>query len=272
MSLWRLIGDSEFDGVTNMAMDEALLLSVRNSLDSAKVALPVIRFYSWQKPELSLGYGQHYNKFKDLTVPIVRRLTGGKAVLHLPTDYELTYSISCPSGTLLHDIGVRESYCLISKAFISAFNLAGVKIGFSEISGSGVGQVFGSEVCFSSAQKEEISVNGLKLIGSAQRRYSWGFLQQGSVVLNKDSGLTDSIFGSGTSDTFTSVNEFSNISVEEIKKNFLESLAALLDCSFEISTYSEEELLVVDSLVEEKYSNFNWTENKKYNRNSLIRL
>ena len=60
---------------------------------------PIIRFYGWNPPTLSIGYFQKVNKEIDLDrvknqgIGFVRRPTGGRGVLH---EHELTYSVIVP--------------------------------------------------------------------------------------------------------------------------------------------------------------------------------
>ncbi len=265
MSLWRLIGDSDLDGPLNMASDEALLLSFKDLSDargSSKEVLPVFRFYGWQEVELSLGYSQDFSSFENLDIPIVRRPTGGKAVLHLPKGGELTYSITCPRDSYLYKVGIKESYCQISKAFNAAFHQAGVEVDFSK-NFTGQTKSAISDSCFATLGIQEATVGGRKLVGSAQRRYSWGFLQQGSIVIGRDVSLYESIFGSGSGDSFCGLGEFSSITKEELKNQLLESFSELFKCSFERTTYTDEELLVRESLLENKYGSESWTVDKK---------
>src|SRR5262245_32066382 len=88
----RLIIDPPQKGAWNMAVDQALLES---AAASGGVAL---RFYQWSEPTLSLGYFQPIAARSEhppsLHSPVVRRASGGGAILH---DRELTYSIAAPS-------------------------------------------------------------------------------------------------------------------------------------------------------------------------------
>ncbi len=96
-SAWRLLTDPPATGAWNMAVDEALLDGV-----AAGIAPPTLRFYQWAPPCLSLGYFQPFDVVDvagclRLGVDVVRRPTGGRAILH---DRELTYSVALPRGLL----------------------------------------------------------------------------------------------------------------------------------------------------------------------------
>src|SRR4029453_4456714 len=94
-SPFRLLVTAPLDGAANMALDEALLLS-----RLAGEGPPTLRFFSWDPPTLSLGYGQPLEGPVDLAAAaqlglgVVRRPTGGSAILHEGPDLELTYSVT----------------------------------------------------------------------------------------------------------------------------------------------------------------------------------
>src|SRR5436190_510424 len=89
MQTWRFIETESCPGYINMAVDEALLDSY-----IANDSEPVLRFYRWEKPTLSLGRNQKVSEINlkgcnTEGIDLVIRPTGGKAVLH---DSEFTYS------------------------------------------------------------------------------------------------------------------------------------------------------------------------------------
>src|SRR6478672_8785960 len=82
MEAWRLIVDGSCDGPTNMAIDEAILEAVGRG-DTP----PTLRLFRWQPACLSLGYAQpaadaDMDRIKAHGWDIVRRMTGGRAILH----------------------------------------------------------------------------------------------------------------------------------------------------------------------------------------------
>src|SRR5437870_580846 len=99
---WRLLVDEALPGAVNMAIDEALLDSV------ARGGPPAIRFYTWRPATLSLGVNQPVGEVDReactrLGFDVVRRPTGGRAVLH---QHELTYSLAAPENDPLVSGGV----------------------------------------------------------------------------------------------------------------------------------------------------------------------
>lgn len=183
-STWRILSCEPAGGAWNMAVDEAVLESVTRG-DSR----PVLRLYRWQPPCLSLGYSQPVSdvdllKLKESGWEMVRRPTGGRAILH--TD-ELTYAVIAPlteeraAGTLL------ESYQRLSQALLRALQLLQVR---AEVQGDQTHPSPAAQadpaICFERPSSYEITVNNKKLIGSAQSRRYKGVLQHGSLPLSGD--------------------------------------------------------------------------------------
>ena len=179
---WRLLLESKPGcGAWNMAVDEAILEAV-----GRKESLPTLRLFSWQPACLSLGYAQPIHdvdleRLKEQGWDLVRRPTGGRAVLHVD---ELTYSVSGPideprlAGTVL------ESYNRIAAALVAALKRLGVPVQVHEQAVKGKGTV--NPVCFETPSTYEITVRGRKLIGSAQVRRKESMLQHGSLPLVGD--------------------------------------------------------------------------------------
>jgi len=182
-----------------MAVDEVLLDFVSRSSSSP---VTFLRFYQWKQPTLSIGYSQKVRKVVDIAfcqrrgIQVVRRPTGGKAVLH---DQELTYSVVSNDSDLfpIHDIS--GTYQLIAEALSSGLNLMGIQ---TVLAGSLASdrsnfqnQVFPQFACFAMSNHYEILWKNRKLIGSAQRRTQLGFLQHGSVLIEFDPELLAGTLG-----------------------------------------------------------------------------
>lgn len=180
MRQWRLITDEPTSGAANMARDEAILQAVTGG-----VSLPTLRLYAWSPACLSLGYGQRardvdFARLTERGWDIVRRPTGGRAILHTN---ELTYSVALRADDPLAEGGIIESYRRISMALAAALEMLGVGI---EANPKGEAESGSGAVCFDSTNHYEITVNGRKLVGSAQARRGGGVLQHGSLPLTGD--------------------------------------------------------------------------------------
>lgn len=175
----RVLNDPPLDGSMNMARDEALMTRVGTSQ-----SVPTLRLYKWDRPTISLGYFQHYADYESLpapagALPVVRRLTGGGAILH---DLELTYSIALRNSHPLLTHGPSRLYELAHDAVIetlASLGIPAVRCGTSDDSGAARGPFF----CFQRRHCYDVLVGGDKIAGSAQRRTRAAVLQHGSVVL-----------------------------------------------------------------------------------------
>ncbi|MBC7870430.1 MAG: lipoate--protein ligase family protein [Chitinophagaceae bacterium] len=181
MRQWHLIYDTPTDGIRNMAVDEAILTSVRTG-----EAPPTLRLYAWSPPYVSLGYGQSISdvdleRLDTLGWGLVRRMTGGKAILH--TD-ELTYSLALPASDEIAAGGIIESYRRISQALLAGLENLGLQ---SQADKKADDVKLTGAVCFESPSHYEITTSGgRKLIGSAQTRRKDGLLQHGTLPLCGD--------------------------------------------------------------------------------------
>lgn len=176
---WCLIYDPPAPGAANMRRDLEILEKVRGGGSP-----PVLRLYSWSPPALSLGRFQKTAAVADreecrrLGIDIVRRPTGGRAVLH---DRELTYSFAVPDVRSLIPAGVVPSYRFISRALLDAFTLLGIEAELSPDKKRDTGLAPGS--CFDAPSAYELRVQGKKVVGSAQMRRDGMLLQHGSILL-----------------------------------------------------------------------------------------
>ncbi len=179
---WRLILSPPTTGVVNMAIDEAILEGVAG--DSSP---PTMRLYAWDPACLSLGYAQPYRdvdqaRMQQLGWDLVRRSSGGRAILHTE---ELTYALIAPIENPHFPGGVLESYRYLSQGLAAALTSLGLdpetKIQDSDDDDSPL-----SPICFQIPSAYEITIEGKKLIGSAQVRRRGAVLQHGSLPLRGD--------------------------------------------------------------------------------------
>jgi lipoyl(octanoyl) transferase len=182
---WRLFQDGAGDAAWNMSVDEALLLE-------ACAAPPALRLYAWREPSVSLGLRQAepawLDRCKALGVPVVRRVTGGGAVLHAG---DLTYSVVAPLDAPELPRDLAGSYEWIRARLIRGLELAGLAAERSRAR-AGADRL---ELCFAGATGYEVELDGEKLVGSAQRRGGRAFLQHGSIRLADDTVLYRAISG-----------------------------------------------------------------------------
>lgn len=187
--LWKCIESGPGSGSFNMEYDER----IANQL-LAGDETPVLRLYRWEPWSISLGHNQEAAEIdekrckRDL-MDIVRRPTGGRAILHAE---ELTYSVAMiVEGGAETDSGggVLEVYKVVAEALVAGLKLFGVDVELQR-SQPAFGELYQSPTsvtCFTSSARYEIESNGRKLVGSAQRRYRQGarevVLQHGSILI-----------------------------------------------------------------------------------------
>lgn len=176
----RLIIYQTLNGLENMAMDENLLEEAIKSMSE-----PILRFYSWSEPTLSFGKNQQV--LQDSHLPAVRRITGGRALLH---DKELTYCFICHKDFLKNGESVIKSYEQISNSLILGFQELGLKLEFPEYKKVSTK----SGYCMNLATGSDLTYQGKKIIGSAQARKRDYILQHGSILIDYDKALLERIF------------------------------------------------------------------------------
>jgi lipoate-protein ligase A len=183
---WRFENTGVRSGVFNMEYDEALARALVEGTGN-----PTIRVYGWQPFAISLGWNQSIeeidvNKTSAAGIDVVRRPTGGRAILHAN---ELTYSVVMR----VHNKNILTVYEDISRALVAGLQELGAPVAIekSQPHFPSLYRSASAVACFSSTGRYEIKCNGRKLVGSAQRRYAAGggeevVLQHGSILLGSE--------------------------------------------------------------------------------------
>lgn len=123
---WRWIRDGAGEAAWNMAVDEAILEAVLSGAQP-----PTVRVYTWRSPAISLGRFQQIEQTVDLQrcrergISVVRRLTGGKAVLH---GHDLTLCVVAPLACFAPARSVIEVHHRILRPLVSALSRVGVRV------------------------------------------------------------------------------------------------------------------------------------------------
>jgi lipoate-protein ligase A len=183
---WRFENTGVRSGVFNMEYDEALARALIDGTGNS-----TIRVYGWRPIAISLGRNQSMdeidlNKTSVAEIDVVRRPTGGRAILHAN---ELTYSVVMQ----VKDKKVLTVYEDISRALIAGLQELGAPVAIekSQPYFPSLYRATSAVACFSSTGRYEIKCGGKKLVGSAQRRYSTVngeevVLQHGSILLGPE--------------------------------------------------------------------------------------
>ncbi len=197
-------------GMQNMQEDSNLLdFAIQNSLNE-----PIFRLYGWSPACVSLGRNQSDENVnaeycKQNNIDIVKRLTGGRALLH---DNEVTYAIILPASFLNNGETVINSYKEISNILINAFKYLGIEVEFPQ--NKKVSSKF--DYCMSISTGADLSYEGKKVVGSAQYRKQGYILQHGSILIDFDEEKIETIFNEKIApDSITTLKTINpNISIE----------------------------------------------------------
>ncbi len=239
--MWRVILDRKRKGALNMAIDEALL----------EMGTPTFRIYGWEEPTVTIGRLQRAREAVNLEecerrgIEVIRRISGGGSVIH---DREITYCIIGREETL--GKGPEETFSRVLSLlvkFLEELGIEGAKEGINDI-----------------------SVKGKKISGNAQARRKEKVLQHGTILLDIDKELMDSLIMppkeklkekniSKPSERVTSVKEILGRipSRNEIIEAMLRAFEQVFG-EFEIGSYNPEELELARSLEREKYGRKEW--------------
>ncbi|MFZ5855962.1 MAG: lipoate--protein ligase family protein [Chloroflexota bacterium] len=268
MTLWRLLSTPPAPGAWNMAVDESILESIGRG-----ASLPTLRLYAWTPACLSLGVAQPFadvdsSRLRARGWDVVRRITGGRAILH--TD-ELTYSVIGPAENPILAGSVLESYSRLAQALLHAVQVLGMSVEMKEGKADESGK--SNPVCFEVPSTYEITVNGKKLIGSAQARRKEGVLQHGSLPLVGDLTRICQVLSfadeSAREDAATRLlaraatveSALSRVVAwDDAARAMVRAFEAELGIQFERGELSQKEISRADELVREKYGNQIWTE------------
>ena len=204
-----------YTGRENMQIDSDLL----DNAISEQTQEPIFRLYAWSPRCVSLGRNQNVNEGDFSGIDVVRRVTGGRALLH---DNEITYSCVAPISNIPNGETVKESYKYISGILIDFFKTLGVELEFgggvniTGVNDTGVNDtgVNGKGInakhnyCMLISTGADVCYKGKKIIGSAQYRKNGYILQHGSVLFGYDKALLEKLFDEEiSSDSITTVNE-----------------------------------------------------------------
>ena len=259
---WRLIVDEARRGAHNMAVDEALVEAVDRGESP-----PVLRLYRWEPACLSLGFAQPF-KVADAGfcaangVDLVRRPTGGRAVLH---HLEQTYCVLARLGEGPFSSDLQAAYQGICRALVAGLLKLGAPADLAGAPTSGHIKPTEAIPCFIGPASGEVVANGRKLVGSAMRRHNRSILQHGSLLEDWDGRLQAGCLGLADDSTLrpavTTLRELMGARPDP------EALAQALALGFEEtfgivlepSTLSAAESERVAFLARERYGHERWT-------------
>ncbi len=247
MTTWRIIKTINDSGAKQMAVDEAILKArIKNKVPNT------LRFFTWEPLCVTIGFFQSLKeevdieKARSMGVDVVRRYTGGGAVLH---EHELTYSLAISEKDVSSDI--VKSYKDICDGIIKALLSLGIKAEFKPIN--------------------DIIVGNKKISGNAQTRKSGVVLQHGTILLDlnlekmfsvlkvPDEKIKDKIIKAAKERVTSLKNELRRaITCEEIERALISGFEKTFNIKTGVGELTSEELKFAKKLYKEKYTNDKW--------------
>jgi len=253
----RVILDSPSAGAWNMAVDQALLESVEWS------GVPTLRMYAWEPATLSLGYFQSYSDcdkyLPTATCPVVRRASGGGAILH---HLETTYCLCVPSR---HRWSARntELYTTVHDCIIESLAEWDVVVAAYEQSKhpqqpSRAASDKAAFLCFLRRSSGDLILQDHKVVGSAQRRSKSGLLQHGSILWER-SVITPELPG---------INDLAEQCVDQVQfvESFVSRLARKLELPMRRYEITDDERKLARQIMQSKFGTDAWNRNRNRNR------
>ena len=175
---WRLINTERNNAATNMAIDEAMLLTQKASFQ------PTLRFYDWLQPAFSFGYFQQISEEVDVAacdahgIELVRRITGGGTVIH---GWDMTYTIIVPHASGAFPKDISAAYSTISDCLINGLQRLDIDVAHQNekpIAGDS------PNICLTNPAQYDTLLGGKKIAGVSQRRNQTGVMYQGYIALD----------------------------------------------------------------------------------------
>jgi lipoate-protein ligase A len=250
-----------------MAVDEAVFREIIRHASP-----PTLRFYGWRTPAVSIGRFQDARREIDieacrrLGIDLVRRPTGGKAVLH---EQELTYAVIAGDDPPLFSPDILETYRIISNCIAQGLAECGIRAEMQAEGRAAVDEPLGT-ACFSVPSRYELLVAGRKICGSAQTRSHGVFLQHGALLMAFDPERTCAVISPRRDrerqaerlrNAVTSIREHATIpsaDEETLCRAIRDGFTQVLGIRFEEGALTPEEQALTAELMMKKYGSASW--------------
>lgn len=166
------------DSFSCMELDR--ILAARGDLDA-----PIVRFYTWEKPTISFGLNQNPGKRLNIGrclsdgIDVVARPTGGREILH---GWDLCCSVIWPFEKKRSAPEFNRLFVRINGILCDGLRNMGIGAKTHSVS---IKAAVANGPCFSQIDRGEISVEGKKIVASAQRIFDRAVLQQSSISIGR---------------------------------------------------------------------------------------
>ena len=252
MIKWRFVDTGFLNGYENMALDEALLLNFKEG-DS-----PVLRFYGWEPAAVSLGRFQKVSGFLDTKkcvyerIPLVRTITGGGMIFH---HGELTYSITASKEHLGIAGGPVDAYRKVCGFLLEFYRRLGLDADFAGESAGGR-----EDFCFAANEQYDITVNGQKIGGNAQRWMKNCVFQHGSIPVDSVVAQARELLVSPSENLAENSTSLRELGITDSYRELFILLEQSFFAPLEESGLSQAEQDTMAELLETKYTPESWKE------------
>jgi lipoate-protein ligase A len=224
----------------------------------------VLRIYGWSNSAITLGRYQDAGCLdteacREDHVDVVRRITGGGAILHRN---EVTYSLTCSEGDLGGGrLSVKQSFERLNSFIIALYREFGLEARYAkETPAEGKPDAY-APFCFSGREYYDILIDEKKIGGNAQRRTKDVIFQHGSIPLTLNSYEIQKYFRNDIDFTkFTSLHEalHRDVAFPEVARILTDSCMKTYDFKLFVEELSTLEIQIIHSMIEDKYFRDRW--------------
>ncbi|HRU39196.1 MAG TPA: lipoate--protein ligase family protein [Candidatus Goldiibacteriota bacterium] len=256
---WRLLAYEKMPCYENMAIDECMIKFYE------KTRRPILRLYGWSPAAISIG--KHQNPLSDINIEactdddmaIVRRITGGGAILH---DDELTYSLVCSEDDInCKNQPVKASFEKLNSFIMNFYREMGLKPAYAKDAAKKARLGAVSAFCFSGSEEYDIMVKGKKIGGNAQCRKKDVIFQHGSIPFSSSEERAAKYFNLRIDfGNFTTLKDAIKKKTDpaEAAKRLESAFKRTFKFRLKEEKLTDKEKELVDKFVIEKYSSDEW--------------
>jgi lipoate-protein ligase A len=267
----RLLPFGRQAAVRQLALSEAVLDEIgRNG------GPPTLRLYGWPGSTMLLGAGQpasavDHEACDRLGIPLLRRMSGGTAVLH--DEQTISLQLTLPAGHPLVSDDIHRNFRWFSEFLMAALERLGIEASWMPLDRARAAQAPpGLEgACYSTLAPYEIAVAGRKLIGHGQMRrvratalqaMVYGLFDPSQTVrLLSDSGRSEQELEHDLAERVTDLRSAAgrDIATDE----YVDAVVGVAESIFgrveRVESLTTAELERADELERTKYGNPEWT-------------
>ena len=254
------------DAYTQMAVDEAILDAVLQNKSPE-----TIRFFDFCPRAITIGRLQkieeiNVNLCKKKGIDLVRRLTGGRAVVH---SGDFTFSLIIKRNNPIFGGKIYETYKAVSAIFLFSLRSLNVPASWEKVKYTKVKSKNSSiqkhPLCFSSISRYELTINKKKVLGVSQYRKRDTILVQGTLLLRKTPSVFFDLFPQSPHDNISYIGETGKITIgfEAFGDLLKEKLRRIYRISIGGGELSSREI-EQEEILQKRYRSYEWNYRSTY--------